>query len=135
MLGMHFGLTFTLFLLYNLWNGLDFGKQVSNNFKNLFPIFADIPDLGVQLLRLNREVEIQNTLFIFLTQQYEEAKIQEAKNTPTVQVLDYALIPNIKYKPVRSRLLIIAFAFSSIFSMYFVYFRTRWKIAQAKINS
>ena len=97
--------------------------------------FSEIPDLGVQLLRLKREVEIQNTLFIFLTKQYEEAKIQEAKNTPTVQVLDNALIPNIKYKPVRSRLLIIAFAFSSIFSMYFVYFRTRWKLSQSKINS
>ncbi|SVA43330.1 uncharacterized protein METZ01_LOCUS96184 [marine metagenome] len=117
-------------------NELEYGAEVVHiDQKNLFPVFSDIPELGVQLLRLKREVEIQNTLFIFLTQQYEEAKIQEAKNTPTVQVLDYALIPNIKYKPVRSRLLIIAFALSSIFSMYFVYFRARWEIAQAKITS
>ena len=115
---------------------LEYGSQVFKvEQNNLFPVFSEIPDLGVQLLRLKREVEIQNTLFIFLTKQYEEAKIQEAKNTPTVQVLDNALIPNIKHKPVRSRLLIIAFALSSIFSIYFVYFKTRWEISQFKIKS
>ena len=65
----------------------------------------------------------------------DSEEIQEAKNTPTVQVLDNALIPNIKHKPVRSRLLIVAFALSSIFSVYFVYFRTRWEMSQAKIKS
>ena len=115
---------------------LEYGSEVFKvEQNNLFPVFSELPDLGVQLLRLKREVEIQNTLFIFLTKQYEEAKIQEAKNTPTVQVLDNAIIPNIKYKPVRSRLLIIAFALSSIFSIYFVYFRTRWEISQSKIKS
>ena len=56
---------------------------------NLFPVLAEIPELGVELIRLKREVEIQNTLFVFLTQQYEEAKIKESKDTPTVQILDY----------------------------------------------
>ena len=45
-----------------------------------------------------REVEIQNTLFIFLTQQYEEAKINEAKDTPTIQILDIAVKPNIRVR-------------------------------------
>ena len=65
---------------------------------------------------------------------YEEAKIQEARDTPTVQVLDNAILPELKYKPVRSRIVIVAFALSAIFSIYFVYFRTRWQISQTNIN-
>ena len=76
-----------------------------------------------------RHVEVQNTLYTFLTQQYEEAKIQEARDTPTVQVLDYAVLPDLKYKPVRSRIVIIGFVLATIFSMYFVYFRIRWQLS------
>jgi capsule polysaccharide export protein KpsE/RkpR len=100
----------------------------------MIPGFSEVPDLGLALGRLIRDVEVQNTLYTFLTQQYEEAKIQEAKNTPTVQVLDYALLPQLKYKPVRSRILIIGFVLSSIFSMYYVYFRTRWQIFSRTIK-
>ena len=41
-------------------------------------------------MRLHREVEIQGTLYAFLTQKYEESKIQEARDTPTIQILDIA---------------------------------------------
>ena len=77
-------------------------------------------------MRLTREVEIQNTLFTFLTQQYEDAKIQEAKNTPTVQVLDKGKIPELKYKPARARIVIIGFTFSLVISMYYLHFLNRW---------
>ncbi len=97
----------------------------------VIPGFADVPNLGLELGRLMRDVEVQNTLYTFLTQQYEEAKIQEAKDTPTVQVLDYAVLPDLKYKPVRSRIVIIGFVLATIFSMYFVYFRKRWQIANS----
>ena len=68
----------------------------------LFPAFAKIPDLGMQSLRLQRDVTVQNTLFTFLTQQYEEAKIQEAKDTPTVQMLDKAVPPVKRSSPKRA---------------------------------
>ena len=80
---------------------------------NLFPGFSEVPSLSVELGRLSREVEIQNTLFTFLIQQYEEAKIQEAKDTPTVQVLDRAVVPDKKYKPKRA-ILVIFYSFLSI---------------------
>ncbi|MCH8068556.1 MAG: hypothetical protein IID16_04705 [Candidatus Marinimicrobia bacterium] len=81
---------------------MDYGVKVGNpNDNKLFPVFSEVPDLGIQLARLQREVEIQNALFTFLTQQYEEAKIQEAKDTPTVQVLDEAVLPIKRSKPNR----------------------------------
>ncbi|ODS30389.1 MAG: lipopolysaccharide biosynthesis protein, partial [Candidatus Scalindua rubra] len=106
---------------------MDYGSDVSQSDQDkLFPVFSEVPELGIQLIRLQRDVEIQNTLFAFLTQQYEEAKIQEAKDTPTVQVLDQAKIPYKKYKPSRTRIAIVGFVLSLIGSMYFYYFKMRW---------
>jgi len=96
---------------------------------------SNVPDLVLKLGRLMRDVEVQNILYTFLTQQYEEAKIQEAKDTPTVQVLDYAVLPQLKYKPVRSRVAIIGFVLSTVFSMYYVYFRKRWQLSVRTIKN
>ena len=120
-----------LFGLQKELDKMDFGDPEGA----VIPSFSNVPELGLELGRLMRDVEVQNTLYNFLTQQYEEAKIQEAKDTPTVQVLDYAILPDVKFKPVRSRILIIAFAVSTIFSIYFVYFRTRWQISRTRIKS
>lgn len=110
-------------------NTMDLGSgfDTSGN-SNLFPNFSDVPELGIQLMRLSRDVEIQNKLFVFLTQQYEEAKIKEAKDTPTVQVLDVAIPIHKKLKPARIKILLIGFVFSSVFSMYYVYFRKRLQL-------
>ncbi|NQV50337.1 MAG: hypothetical protein HQ507_07555 [Candidatus Marinimicrobia bacterium] len=95
--------------LNNQLLGMDFDKSaIESNDIRLFPKFSNVPELGVQLMRLTRNVEIQNALFSFLIQQYEEAKIQEAKDTPSVQVLDRAQIPIRKHTP--KRMLIVFFS-------------------------
>ena len=89
--------------------------------EGLFPVFSKVPEMGLQLLRLTREVEIQNTLFTFLTQKYEEAKIQEAKDTPSIQILDPAAIPIKKYRPRRLLLVMTTSLISLIMIiLYFV---------------
>jgi len=50
--------------------------------------FARVPEVGLELVRLTREVKIQETLVTLLTQQLEHARIVEAKDIPVVQVLD-----------------------------------------------
>jgi uncharacterized protein involved in exopolysaccharide biosynthesis len=42
---------------------------------------------------LSREVETQERVYQILVEQYEMAKIEEAKNMPTIQVLDPAVVP------------------------------------------
>jgi uncharacterized protein involved in exopolysaccharide biosynthesis len=59
------------------------------------------PDLGLKYIRLMRELKIQETIFELLKQQYEQAKIQETRDTPTIQVLDVAKPPEIKSRPKR----------------------------------
>jgi tyrosine-protein kinase Etk/Wzc len=74
------------------------------------PLFK-IPDLGQRYLKLFKEVQVQNKLYTFLVQQYEQAKIQEMKDTPTVQIIDKAVAPIRKAKPKRAIVVL-----SSVFS-------------------
>ena len=108
---------------------LEYGSGVIDFRKSsLFPVLADVPELGVELVRLKREVEIQNTLFVFLTQQYEEAKIKEAKDTPTVQILDYPQIPYLKSAPSRGLILIVCLLLTTLMNIFIILYRSELKI-------
>jgi uncharacterized protein involved in exopolysaccharide biosynthesis len=81
--------------------------------------FSQAPSLSLELARLTREVKIQEKLFELLTQQYEQYKIEETKDTPTVQVLDKASPPETKYKPKRAFMVLIAGIASLFLSVIF----------------
>lgn len=81
------------------------GQKVSDD---IFIATSQMPELGVQYARLLRDFKIQETLFQLLIQQYELAKINEAKNTSTLQTLDEAVAPDYKSKPKRSLIVILA---------------------------
>jgi uncharacterized protein involved in exopolysaccharide biosynthesis len=61
--------------------------------------FAQVPELGIELARLMRDVKVQETVYSLLTQQLEQAKIAEARDMPTVQALDSAVPADRKSKP------------------------------------
>jgi tyrosine-protein kinase Etk/Wzc len=63
--------------------------------------FARVPELGLELVKLAREVKIQEVLVTLLTQQLEQARIAEARDTPVVQVLDRA-VPAARYARPRA---------------------------------
>jgi tyrosine-protein kinase Etk/Wzc len=60
---------------------------------------AQIPELGLELARLTRDVKVQETVYTLLTQQLEQAKIAEARDMPMVRVLDTAIPADRKAKP------------------------------------
>lgn len=105
--------------LENQLSELDYNASKSANSNNLFPQYSEVPNLEMELLRLKREVEIQSKLYAFLTQQYEESKIQEARDTPTIQILDDASLPIKRFKPKRTIMVIgyslIAFVLSALY--------------------
>ena len=74
--------------------------------------FSKLPAVGLELARLMREAAIQEAVFELLTQQYEQAKIAEVRDTPTIQVLDRAVPPEKKSYPPRRKLVIVGFIFS-----------------------
>jgi len=61
--------------------------------------FAKVPELGLELVRLTREVKVQETLVTLLTQQVEQVRIAEAKDFPVAQVLDKAVAAERHSKP------------------------------------
>jgi len=90
-------------------NRIELGNGVSN--KNLLLPFSKIPDLGLQYVFLFKDLEVQKAIFELLTKQYEQAKIQEMRDTPTVEVLDEAEWPDRKSKPKRALVVLAAIFF------------------------
>lgn len=67
-----------------------------------YPTIRRLPLLGVTYADLFRRMQIQEAVYETLTQQYELAKVQEAKETPSVKVLDAASLPERKSFPPRT---------------------------------
>lgn len=65
----------------------------------LYPPLRQLPRLAVPYADLYRRVKVQETVYELLTQQYELARIQEAKDTPVVNVIDTPGIPEKKSFP------------------------------------
>ncbi len=83
--------------------------------------FSQVPALSLELARLVREVRIQSAVFELLTNQYEQYKIQETRDTPTIQVLDKAMPPERRSKPQRAVLVGLAGILSLLVSVVFVF--------------
>jgi capsule polysaccharide export protein KpsE/RkpR len=70
--------------------------------------FAKLPEVALQLARLTRDARIQEEVYAMLTQQYEQAKIEEVKDTPTIQILDEAVPPERRSHPQRRKIVVVA---------------------------
>ncbi|HEY1901932.1 MAG TPA: Wzz/FepE/Etk N-terminal domain-containing protein [Terracidiphilus sp.] len=77
------------------------GGTSSNGDDNLYPPLRQLPLLAVPYANLYREVQVQESVYELLTQQYELARIQEAKDVPVVSVIDAPGIPEKKSFPPR----------------------------------
>ncbi len=87
----------------------------------LFVPFADVPQVGLLYARLLREVQIQSKIFELLTTYYEQAKLQEARDTPTVQVLDAAIPPIHKARPKRLIWMLVAGSVTLLVTVMFAF--------------
>lgn len=84
--------------------------------------FAKMPELGMEFIRLMREVKIQETVFNLLTGQFEQAKINEARDMPTVQLLDKAVAAERKSRPKTVLNMAIAGALSLFVGIFLAFF-------------
>jgi len=77
-----------------------------------YPSIRQLPLLGVGWADLYRRVKIDETVYEVLTQQYELARVEEAKEVPSVKVIDEAKPPEKRSGPYRT-LIVLAGAFLS----------------------
>lgn len=86
-------------------SALEAGRSSGEQTRFDIPL-KDYPARSLRYLRALREVKVQEAIYELLTQQYEQFRIQESRDTPTVQVLDRAVPPLLKARPIRSLLCI-----------------------------
>jgi capsule polysaccharide export protein KpsE/RkpR len=92
-----------------------------------YPTIRELPLLGVTYADLLRRTKIQEAVYETLTQQYELAKVQEAKETPSVKVLDPASIPEKKSYPPRLVILFLGGCFGLAGGAIWVLARAGWE--------
>ena len=72
-----------------------------------------LPEVKLEGARLALDVEVQRKLLMLIQGQYEDARMQETRDTPTVTVLDAATVPELKVRPIRS-LIVAGAAFAAL---------------------
>ncbi len=116
-------------------NEMKYGSPAAHNAANgaaksdqIFIPFTAVPEIGLEFARRFREVEVQKTLYQFLIQQYEQAKIQEAKDVPTIQILDRAVPPIHKTKPKRVLTILLAGISATLLLVIFIFMVERFRV-------
>ncbi len=109
------------------------GKQqiasdaTSESSGSLYPSIRQLPLLGVSYADLYRRTQVQEAVFEALTQEYELAKVNEAKELPSVKVLDRANLPERKSFPPRLAIMFLGTFFCFACAVVAVLARARWE--------
>jgi hypothetical protein len=100
-------------------------EQKKLAFDELNAQLEKFPRVGMESLRLYRQLLINQKILELLLPLYEQAKFEEAKDLPAVVVLDVAVPAEKKSRPVRSMIVLTAGVAALIFSVFFVVARDR----------
>ena len=95
--------------------------------EELYPSIRELPILGVTYADLFRRAKVQEAVFETLTKQYELAKVEEARETPSVKVLDEGNIPEKKSFPPRIILIILGTGFAFVIGGIWILAHARWQ--------
>jgi uncharacterized protein involved in exopolysaccharide biosynthesis len=77
----------------NAFGGKGYTGSTTLDPNSLYPSIRQLPVLGREYAELYRRAKVDEAVFELLTESYELAKVQEAKDTPSVKVLDAARLP------------------------------------------
>ncbi len=105
-------------------DSLTYAENRLKDFREQNRMVVQSPELMLEQSRLTRNVEILDAVFLELSKQNELAKIDEIKDTPIVNVRDYAKDPIVKAGPKRLVSLITIILLSVVFSGFYFMFRT-----------
>jgi capsule polysaccharide export protein KpsE/RkpR len=92
----------------------------------VYPSIRKLPLLGVTYADLYRHTKVEEVVFETLTQQYELAKVQEAKEVPSVKILDPADVPEKKVFPPRTLLVLTGTFVALVLGVLWVLLSDRW---------
>jgi capsule polysaccharide export protein KpsE/RkpR len=102
------------------------GEQAAETASMPYPSIHSLPLLGAKYADYYRRAKIQETVFELLTEQYELAKVQEAKETPSVKVLDPGTVPEKKSFPPRLLIMFLGTFLAGSLCVVWVVGADRW---------
>lgn len=103
------------------------GNEEASGSESFYPSIRKLPLLGVAYADLYRQEKIEETVFETLTQEYELAKVEEAKEIPVVKVLDPANVPEKKSFPPRLLVMILGTMFGLAVGVTWVLGKEMWQ--------
>lgn len=86
-----------------------------------------IPEAGVEYVRSMRNVKYYETIFELLAKQFELAKIDEAKESSQIQLLDKAIPAERKSKPKRALIVLSGFLAGGVLGIFLAFMRMAYR--------
>jgi uncharacterized protein involved in exopolysaccharide biosynthesis len=96
----------------------EYNKLINEN-SDFVPAFSKIPLLGLNIKKYEYQIQYLSKVLEFVAPQYEKYRLDEAKETPTLQVLDWGIRPERKCKPKRAIIGILTTFVAGIFAASF----------------
>ena len=90
-------------------------------FRKNNPIALDTPDLQLTRLRLIRDLEVNQEMYMTILTQYEIAKMDESKDKPIINILDVADPAVEKHSPKRLKLFVVSTLLGLIIGLLYIY--------------
>ena len=83
----------------------------------------NVPELGVEYLRLYRDFAVQQRVYETIIPILEQARIEEQRDTPTLLILDYPDVPKIPFSPKKRIIVLVFFLVALIVSIAVAFVR------------
>ncbi len=99
-----------------------------------FPDAMRVPELRFEVEQLFREQKIQETVFFLMTQRFETAKVDEARDTSTFQILDQPTLPTYRSRPRRKRIAILGLMGGLAFAAAWIIVPAWWRRRSAVVS-
>src|SRR5580693_8379493 len=106
-------------------NAAPAGEQSATD--NAYPTLRQLPLLGVPYADKFRQLKVDEAVYETLTKQFELAKVQEAKEIPSVKVLDQPDVPERKSFPPRTLIIIAGTVCSVLLGAAWLFGTARWR--------
>ena len=95
--------------------------------QSMYPSIRKLPVLGVSYADLYRNMKVQEAVFETLTEEFELAKVQEAKETPSVKVIDPPDVPEKKSFPPRLLIILASPLLLCVCGVLWIFGSERWQ--------
>jgi uncharacterized protein involved in exopolysaccharide biosynthesis len=100
-------------------------SEINSDFKYGLSL-DDVSDLIVEYADLELKIRIEKALYEFMYPQYEQARLEELRDLPSIEVIDVARLSGLRSKPQRAMICIFSFLASfiltSIVAMLYEFF-------------